>query len=73
MFKFFDSLMDFIFTIWNLVVNTISSLINAIVVVTQATTVPLQLISYVPAVIGASITLVVAIGVIKLVLGWGNS
>ena len=73
MFKFFDSLMDFIFTLWNLVVNTISSLINAIVVVTQATTVPLQLISYVPAVIGASITLVVAIGVIKLVLGWGNS
>lgn len=73
MFKFFDSLMDFIFTIWNLVVNTISSLINAIVVVTQATTVPLQLVSYVPAVIGASITLVVAIGVIKLVLGWGNS
>lgn len=73
MFKFFDSLMDFIFTIWNLVVNTISSLINAIVVVTQATTVPLRLISYVPAVIGASITLVVAIGVIKLVLGWGNS
>lgn len=65
--------MDFIFTIWNLVVNSISSLINAIVVVTQATTVPLQLISYVPAVIGASITLVVAIGVIKLVLGWGNS
>ena len=73
MFKFFDSLMDFIFTIWNLVVNTISSLINAIVVVTQATRVPLRLISYVPAVIGASITLVVAIGVIKLVLGWGNS
>ena len=73
MFKFFDSLMDFIFTIWNLVVNSISSLINAIVVVTQATTVPLQLISYVPAVIGASITLVVGIGVIKLVLGWGNS
>lgn len=72
MFKFFDSFMDFITTIWNLVVNTISSLINAVVIVTQATSVPVQLLSYVPAVIGASITLVVGIGVIKLLVGWGN-
>ncbi len=73
MFKFFDSFMDFVTTIWNLVVNTISSLINAIVIVTQASTVPLQLLAYVPSVIGASITLVVAIGIVKLLLGWGNS
>lgn len=73
MFKMFESFWDFIVTIWNLVTNMLSSLVNAILIITQSVSVPLQLLSYVPAVIGSAITIVVSIGVIKLLIGWGNS
>lgn len=72
MFNFFDTIVDFFDTIWQFITNFITGLINAIVIVTQATSIPLQLLVYVPSFIFTSITIVLAIGVVKLIVGWGN-
>lgn len=73
MFGFFDTIVDFFDTIWQFITNFITGLINAIVIVTQSTAIPLQLLVYVPSFIFTSITIVVAIGIVKLLVGWGNS
>lgn len=72
MFSFFDTIIDFFDTIWQFLTNIITGMINAIVIVTQATAIPLQLLVYVPSFIFTSITIVLAIGVVKLIVGWGN-
>lgn len=46
---------------------------QAIQIITEIPSSAFRLIPFVPAVIGSCITIVVAVGVIKLVLGWGNS
>lgn len=73
MFSFFDTIVDFFDTIWQFITNFITGLINAIFIITTATSIPLQLLVYVPSFIFTAITIVVAIGVVKLIVGWGNS
>ena len=56
-----------------MVVNLVSGLVNALVIVTSSIQLPIQLLLYVPSFIGASITVVLAVGIVKLIIGWGNS
>ena len=72
MFSFFDTVVDFFDTIWQFFTNIITGLINAIMIVTQATSIPLRLLVYVPSFIFTAISIVLAVGVIKLIVGWGN-
>lgn len=58
--------------VWNFVSNMISGLITAISVLLSAVTLPPMLVGFVPSVISTSILVVGSIGVIKLIVGWGN-
>ena len=73
MLNFFDSIVDFFASIWQMVINLVTGLINALVIVSSAVSLPPQLLLYVPSFIGASITIVLGVGITKLILGWGNS
>lgn len=73
MLNFFDMIADFFASIWQMVVNLVSGLINALLIVSSACSLPVHLLPYVPSFIGASITIVFGIGITKLILGWGNS
>lgn len=73
MVNFFRSVSDFFTSIWSLISNFCSSMFQAIQIITEIPSSAFRLIPFVPAVIGSCITIVVAVGVIKLVLGWGNS
>lgn len=73
MLNFFDSIVDFFSSIWQMVINLVTGLINALVIVSSAVSLPPQLLMYVPSFIGASITIVLGVGITKLILGWGNS
>ena len=73
MLNFFDSIVDFFASIWQMVINLVTGLINALVIVSSAVSLPPQLLMYVPSFIGASITIVLGVGITKLILGWGNS
>lgn len=72
MFNFFSSIIDFFSMVWNFVSNMISGLITAISVLLSAVTLPPLLVGFVPSVISTSILVVGSIGVIKLIVGWGN-
>ena len=73
MLGFLDWIVSFFETLLLLVTNLIDSLLTLLSVLVQAITLPPILIGFVPGIIGASISAVVAIGVAKLLLGWGNT
>lgn len=64
--QFFEAIFQFI---ENIVLNTIAMIQFVIVLPSVSTTI----IGYVPGIISTSIVIVLAIGIIKLLLGWGNS
>lgn len=69
---FLDWIVNFFQALWMFIENLISSITTLLYVLYQSLTLPPILIGYVPAIIGASISAVVGIGVAKLLLGWGN-
>lgn len=71
--NFFSALVEGLNMIVQFLGNMVSSLLNATMLITNLPSFCATLIGQVPAIIGASITMVLAIGVVKLVLGWGNS
>lgn len=73
MVNFFRSVTDFFASIWTLLSNLLSSMFQAIQIVTQVPVAGVTLIPFVPAVLGTCITIVLAVGIVKLILGWGNS
>lgn len=73
MTNFFSALLEGIKMIVQFITNMVSSLLNATMLIANLPSFCATLIGQVPAIIGASITMVLAIGVVKLVLGWGNS
>lgn len=72
MFNFFSSIIDFFSMVWNFISNLISGLITAISVLLSAVTLPPFLVGFVPSVISTSLLVVGSIGVLKLIVGWGN-
>lgn len=73
MLNFFDMIADFFTSIWQMIINLISSMTNAVLIISSACSLPVQLLAFVPGIVGASITIVFAVGIVKLILGWGNS
>lgn len=73
MLGFLDWLVQFLEMLWTYLVNFIESLILFLSLINVALPLPVYLTGFVPSIIGASISAVVAIGVAKLLLGWGNT
>lgn len=73
MFKFFDWIVNVFSTLFQMLTNIVTGMYNAIVIVSQSMSLAYVLIPYIPSFIATSIYIVVAIGIIKLILGWGNS
>ena len=71
--NFFSAFIEGLTMIVQFLGNMVSSLLNATMLIANLPSFCATLIGQVPAIIGASITMVLAIGVVKLVLGWGNS
>lgn len=73
MLDFFDWVISSFENLFTLLFNLIDSLVSFLVIVPQVAAFPLQLLSYVPGLLGTCILCVVSVGIIKLCLGWGNS
>lgn len=71
--NFFKAIQEFFDMIGMFITNVVSSLLNATMLIANLPSFCASLIGQVPAIIGASISMVLAIGVVKLILGWGNS
>lgn len=72
MMDFFDWLVSYLHLIGEFITNFFNSMKIVGQVLIGATSLPTQLLMYVPGIIGASITCVVGIGMAKLLIGWGN-
>lgn len=72
MFNFFNAISEFFSMVGSLIVNWATSLLNALSVIMQVQTVPSLLSVLLPGVIGSCVWIVFGLGVVKLVLGWGN-
>lgn len=68
-----ESILSFISTIGTFISNMVLSLIQALQMVANSATVPVVAAGWVSPLIGSCITIVGAIAVIKLIVGWGNS
>lgn len=73
MFNFFTSFWDALSTLWQMLMNFFSGIIVMFQVVIASLSLPQYFIMLVPSFIGASVLIVLSIGVVKLILGWGNS
>lgn len=71
MFSFFDKVLDFFDLIWSLVTNIINSIVPLVTMLTTAYQIPIKLVAVVPGVIGTSILAMSALGIAKLLIGWG--
>ena len=71
--NFFSALIEGVTMIVTFIGNMVSSLLNATMLIANLPGFTATLLGQVPAIIGASISMVLAIGIVKLVLGWGNS
>ncbi len=72
MLDFFDSVINFFELIWQFVTNLISGIVTLLNILVQAVLIPPMLTGFVPGFIGSCIIAVAAIGVAKLIAGWGN-
>lgn len=70
--NFFNSIIDFIEKAWQFLLNLINSLLTATSIISYLPSFSVTLAGFVPPFIGSCILAVVAIGVIKLIVGWGN-
>lgn len=73
MFTFFTSITDFFNAAWTFVSNMVSSMLNAFTLIQSTILFTAELPAYLPGILGASVSIVVALGLLKLVLGWGNA
>lgn len=73
MSNFFSALVEGVRMIVLFVGNMVSSLLNATMLIANLPGFTATLLGQVPAIVGASISMVLAIGIVKLILGWGNS
>jgi len=73
MMNFFNAILDFLQNGVLFIGNIINSTLNAVLLIGNLPTFITVLIGFVPPVLGASLTVVLAVGIVKLVLGWGNA
>ncbi len=68
-----NSIWTFLQSAFMFLENLVASLLQAILVLGTSAGVPLIVSTWVAPVIGASVVVVGAIAIIKLIVGWGNS
>lgn len=69
MFDFMSTLLGWLQTIANFIISLVESLILAILAITHSVSLPVALIGHMPMILGASISIVVAICVAKFIIG----
>lgn len=72
MLDFFDSVINFFDLIWQFLSNMISGILTLLNILISMMGIPARLTFLVPGVVGSCIIAVAAIGVAKLIAGWGN-
>lgn len=71
--NFFDAIVEFFSALWMMIQNIVTGTLTILQILPSVVGLPFALAPFVPALIYASVGIVVSIGVIKLILGWGNS
>lgn len=69
MLEFFNNIFGYFEIFWQFLQNIIESITMSIVMLTNTSAFPLSLVGFMPAIIGTSITCVVAISVMKFIVG----
>ena len=69
MFDFFSKILGFVESFFEYFLNLIESLFLALRVLSTATQVPLFLSGYVPSILSSALLIVVALGVVKFIVG----
>lgn len=72
MLNFFEYIIYFFELVCSMIVNFTTNMVLAIGIVQQSVVSVGQIVGLFPGLIGISIGLVLSVGVIKLLLGWGN-
>lgn len=58
--------------IWSFISNTVNATVIALGFLSSAIRIPLSMVGFMPSFIGSCIVVVVALGVVKLILGWSG-
>lgn len=69
MFDFIGTILGYFQTLANFLINLVESLVLAIVALINSVQLPITLIGHMPAIIGASISIVIALMVVKFLIG----
>lgn len=69
MFDFFNQIIGYVETAFDFLLNLIESLIMAVVFVSTSSGVVLSMSAFMPAIIGTCVVIVVAIAVVKFLIG----
>lgn len=69
MFAFFDQIIGYIELIWNFVLSFFKALGFAISALVSSITIPTTLIVYLPTFLGASVSIVIGVYLVKFLLG----
>lgn len=70
--NFFDSLIEILIAIGTYFVNLVKNVLVAMETLAVVPSVAVYLQGFLPTILSTSMLIVLAIGVIKLILGWGN-
>lgn len=70
---FFSSIFEFFSAIWNVLLNVFNSMGTLFTILMNVITVPNLLVGVLPAFIYTSMLIVIGVGVVKVILGWGNN
>lgn len=69
---FFESISGFFSMVGSMIVNWATSLVTGLEILFSVQTIPALITPIVPAIVGSCIWIVFGIGIVKLLLGWGN-
>lgn len=70
--SFFESIASFFSMVGSMITNWATSLVTGLEILFSVQTIPGLITPIVPAIIGSCIWIVFGIGIVKLLLGWGN-
>ena len=63
-----NTIIGFLETAWNLILNTIQTLFMSVVFVTQSVSITVSLVPFLPSIIGTALVITIAVYVIRFLL-----
>lgn len=72
MFSFFTTIIDYIWMYFNYLINLVEMAISLIAMFYSALIVQLQMLGFLPPLIGASVLFVLLVSILKLIIGRDN-